>query len=135
MVFAFGPDLRDLAFLRKPSDHKNPLFRDRWTVPGGRIEGFETDAEGAARELMEESTLKVEPSDLVPVLRFSCNCDPTEPEHEVAVFGVVVPVERLLLAEGDPTEPVIVVREYPKNLLWYIEPLLALVKARMRQPR
>jgi 8-oxo-dGTP pyrophosphatase MutT (NUDIX family) len=135
MVFVFSPDLGDVVFLRKPSDHKNPLFRDKWTVPGGRIEPGETDADGAARELLEEAAVLVDASDLVPVLTFRCNCDPTEEEHEVVVFGVTVPIGRLLLASGQKEEPVATLREAPPNLLWYIEPLINLVKGRLRQPR
>ena len=134
MIFAMGPDFRDIILLRKPSNHKNPLFRDKWTVPGGLIEEGETDTEGATRELWEESQIQVAPADLVPVLKFLCNCDATEPEHEIAVFGVIVPVGQLLKAKGEITEPVTVVRDLPENLLWYVEPLFDLVKARMRQP-
>lgn len=129
MIFAMGPDLRDLVLLRKPRDHKNPLFRDGWTVPGGLIEFGETGRDGAARELHEEAEIQVRPTDLIPVLKFLCNCDETEPEHEVAVFGVIVPFELLLRAKGDISEPVVVLRDLPRNLLWYIEPLFDLVKA------
>ena len=98
-------------------------------------EAAESDVAGAARELQEESALTVGADELLPVLTFFCNCDPTEPEHAVSVFAVSVPVEQLRLAVGDKAEPVIVVRELPQNLLWYIEPLLMLVRVRMRQPR
>jgi ADP-ribose pyrophosphatase YjhB (NUDIX family) len=135
MTFALSPDLDDVVFLRKPSDHKNPLFRDKWTVPGGLIESNESDVDGAVRELMEEAYVSVNACDMVSVLTFSCNCDPTEPEHEVVVFGVQVPIEKLLSAKGDRSEPVVTLKQLPKDLLWYVEPLLALVKGRMRQPR
>jgi ADP-ribose pyrophosphatase YjhB (NUDIX family) len=136
MVFVLGEgDLRDIVLLRKPNNHKNPLFRDKWTVPGGLIENGETALEGAARELLEEAALQVPRDDFVPILTFSCNCDPTEAAHEVVVFGVVAPPEQLLQAKGTMGEPVATLRELPNNLLWYIEPLLSLVKARLKQPR
>jgi 8-oxo-dGTP pyrophosphatase MutT (NUDIX family) len=135
MVFALASeDLGDVVLLRKPEDHKNPLFRGRWTVPGGAIESGESDAEGAARELSEEAGILVSAGELIPILRFYCNCDPTESEHEVVVFGVRIDSGQRSGARGTPTEPIVVERQLPDRLLWYIEPLLALVKARMRQP-
>jgi ADP-ribose pyrophosphatase YjhB (NUDIX family) len=38
-----------------------------WSIPGGLLERGERPAEGAARELFEESGVKVNPEDLVPM--------------------------------------------------------------------
>jgi 8-oxo-dGTP diphosphatase len=38
-----------------------------WNIPSGRVEGGETPAEGAARELAEETGLRVSPEDLLLV--------------------------------------------------------------------
>jgi hypothetical protein len=91
---------------------------------------------GASRELREESGLIVRRSDVRPVLSFFCNCDPTEPEHEVVVYSVAVPLKELREARGRFEEPVAVWPLPLRNggLLWYLAPLLALVLGRMRQP-
>ena len=132
MTFALSPDFGSVLLLRKPDTHPNPLFRGKWTAPGGLIEEGESEAHSATRELEEETQLRA--SAMRFVLRFSCNCDPQEAEHEVAVYGTVLPFENLKAAHGEPSEPVAVFGTIPESALWYVEPLLQIVIGRMRQP-
>ncbi|MEU4421134.1 NUDIX domain-containing protein [Actinoplanes sp. NPDC024001] len=50
----------DGALLLQLRDDKAPYFPNVWGLPGGAIEPGETPAEGAARELWEESRLEPE---------------------------------------------------------------------------
>lgn len=147
MLFALSPDLENVLLLRKPPTHPNPLFRDRWTAPGGHVEDGESELAGALREMKEEgiiymsTLLPKEETDLLVmpyearfVLRFACNCDPLESEHDVSVYGCTLPLEQLREARGDSSEPVAVWPKLPGDVLWYVEPLLKLVKARLKQP-
>ncbi len=132
MTFVFSTDLRHVVLLLKPVTHRNPLFRGKWTAPGGLVEWLETEQAGALRELREETRL--EPASLRFVLRFSCNCDPQESVHEVFVYATTMPLEELRRAKGDDYERVEVFLQLPAPLLWTTLPLLELAKARMRQP-
>jgi ADP-ribose pyrophosphatase YjhB (NUDIX family) len=135
MVFAFSPDFKELLLLRKPDKHKNVLFRGNWTVPGGHIEAGESDISGAVREFAEETALMVDASQLSFVLSFACDCDPTEDEHMVSVYGIQLSRENLKLAYGTYAEPVMLFgTQLPANLLWYIRPLMKLVVGRLSQP-
>jgi ADP-ribose pyrophosphatase YjhB (NUDIX family) len=134
MSFVFPQNLKGVLLLRKPNTHPNPLLRGRLTGPGGLVEIGETELEGAVRELREETSLAVEASAFRFVLRFACNCDPSEAEHDVAVYGLTVPMEELLRAHGNPIEPVDLFSHLPENAVWYLEPMLALVVGRLGQP-
>lgn len=136
MIFAMSPDFENILLLKKPSTHHNPLFRDKWTAPGGMVEDFDdSERECAIREFREETGLEIAVSDLATVLRFRCNCDPTEDEHEIFVYGCSLPFELLRQSQGDATEPTQVwpLSKLPRNALWYLGPILELVMARMRQ--
>ena len=100
MVLAFTPSLRRILLLHKPPDHRNPIFRDRWTVPGGLLEDSESTADGAAREFREETGLHIEASQLTPIGLFFCNCDPQESEHDIAVHAVILSDDFLAQAQG-----------------------------------
>ncbi len=43
--------------------------RGRWSVPGGRVEDGESDAEAVAREVLEETALAVQPGALLGEVR------------------------------------------------------------------
>lgn len=148
MLFAVTPDFQKVLLLRKPNDHKNILFRGRWTAPGGHVEPGETEMESVLREFKEETEINLGPhsdqnyynySDLVFVLRFACNCDPTEEEHEVAVYAILVTEGYLRTARGTPTEPLRLAAVdwvFPiTGALWCVESLLSLSIARLKQPR
>lgn len=135
MVFAFTPGLQELLLLKKPDTHHNELFRGNWTVPGGHIKPGESIINGAAREFTEETALLVATAQMRYVLSFACNCDPTEAEHEVIVYGVELPREYLRTARGTIEEPVLLFGvPLPNNLLWYIHPLRDMAISRLRQP-
>jgi ADP-ribose pyrophosphatase YjhB (NUDIX family) len=125
MFFPVTPDLRGCLLLLKPANHRNVLFRGRWTVPGGHIEPGEAPIQGAIRELEKETGIKVDPSEVRQVLSFLCNCDPNEEEHEVFVFSAAFSREVLSGAIGEPEEPVKLFSSQwlPDNLLWYVMPL------------
>lgn len=48
---------------------RNDPGRGRWSVPGGRVEQGESDAEALVREMHEETGLTVVPGDLVGRVR------------------------------------------------------------------
>jgi ADP-ribose pyrophosphatase YjhB (NUDIX family) len=135
MTFVVTPTFRHFLLLLKPEDHKNPLFRGNWTAPGGKVEQAESARLGAARELKEETGIEVDAQNLRFVLAFSCNCDPTESEHEVYVYGAVVPLTQLNRARGLTDEPVRIFKEVPGNVVWHTGPLLELVIGRLKQPK
>lgn len=133
MVFALSPDYGRLLMLHKPTDHKNPEFRDKWTVPGGHIDLGETELAGAEREMVEETGLSI--SGLIRVLDFTCDCDFGEGEHRIVVYGVVLPAEVLLCAIGSMREPVKVFYTdvLPIGAMWNTEALLRLTIGRLKQ--
>ena len=109
MVFAFTHDATqypEVLLLQKPVTHHNPLFRGKWTAPGGLLEDGETEAAGAAREFQEETGIAIDPERLRYILRFACNCDPCESEHEIVVFAAVLTWDALRRAKGTYGEPV-----------------------------
>lgn len=55
-----SPDGRILLIRRG-----NPPAKGCWSIPGGRVEPGETDAQATAREVLEETGLSVAVSDLV----------------------------------------------------------------------
>jgi 8-oxo-dGTP pyrophosphatase MutT (NUDIX family) len=134
MIFAFSEGFRSILLQHKPASHKNPAFRDRWTAPGGHVETGESELVAAIREFYEETRLQLEEKALRFVLRFACNCDITETEHDVTVFGAMIPAETLGKAFGPMPEPVRIFRELPENVQWYLAPMAELVVARLKQP-
>ena len=134
MTFPVTADLRHVLMLKKPAHHRNPAFANRWTVPGGKVERYEADIrKSAARELVEETQLRVSPGDLIDILNFTCDCDPEEHTHRVGVFGVILPLDTLRSARGTQEEPVSVFIQLPLELVWNVLPLLELVRSRLRQ--
>ncbi len=134
MLFVLTPDLENVLLLLKPWAHPNPIFRDKWTAPGGHIEEGESELDGALREMWEETGLTFRQDEVRFVLNFACNCDPTESEHEVFVYAATAPIEKLNRAVGDTNEPISVWRGLPPNTLWYVSPLMDLIKGRLKQP-
>lgn len=56
---------------------KHDPFKDKWALPGGFMEIDETAEQAAARELEEETGVKIEPRHFIPVSVFSAvNRDP-----------------------------------------------------------
>jgi 8-oxo-dGTP pyrophosphatase MutT (NUDIX family) len=138
MTFVFSPDFKDVLLLRKPDDHRNPIYRGKWTAPGGLLESGESEIEGAIRELHEETGLDALADDMRMVLILVCNCDPLEAEHNVLIYATTMPPAAMKLARGSSAEPVAI---YPTNILAginivaYLQPLISLAISRLRQPK
>jgi ADP-ribose pyrophosphatase YjhB (NUDIX family) len=135
MTFILSSDLRHVLLLRKPDDHRNPIYRGRWTAPGGSLEKGESEVAGASRELREETGI-VE-NKLRFVLRFACNCDPEETEHEVIVYSGIQSLAEMQSARGSDIEPVgtfEIAQLNSLNRVRYLDSLLELVIERMKQP-
>ncbi len=132
-MFALSPDFQCVLLLKKPATHRNPLFRDRWTAPGGHLENGETELNCALREMEEETQLLVSADEARFILRFSCDCDPLESEHDVTVYGAVLSYKRLEKAKGTPVEPIGIFGATPPNIVWHVPHLLQLTIGRMRQ--
>jgi ADP-ribose pyrophosphatase YjhB (NUDIX family) len=119
-----------------------------WGIPGGRVEEDESFAEGATRELFEETGLMVSPAELEEISRvelrttdgvesISTNFTVEVPRHDVVnrdPDGIVAeaawfPIERALalLAEVDYlplVEPVLYFLESGEKSAWsYVDPL------------
>jgi len=62
--------------LMQERDEHAPVYPDLWGLPGGRLEDGESFVEGAARELEEETGLRVAPDDLVSLGRNRFHSDP-----------------------------------------------------------
>lgn len=133
LLFAFNPDFSKLIILRKPKNHKNPLFRGKWTVPGGKLEVNETGLICAIREFQEETGIDCNPNNVHYILSFNCNCDPSEKEHEVIVYGTVLPEHRLKKGKGTIKEPIKLCSVLPKNSIWYLEAIKSLSIERIKQ--
>jgi 8-oxo-dGTP pyrophosphatase MutT (NUDIX family) len=141
LTFLFDTSLKNILLLRKPITHHNPLFRGRWTAPGGKIEDNDGNPKAAAiRETYEEAKIRVSSEDMRCVLSFPCNCDPTEAEHDVYVYAARLPYVFLESAHGQPEEPVkvfdityVLAAGSGINLVWYVKPIISLAIVRLEQ--
>ena len=70
-----------LLLARRPSGKDLP---DQWEFPGGKLEAGESEAEALVRELREELSLSLTPSDLQPL--------PFAIDHEFPKFFVHIPL-------------------------------------------
>lgn len=134
LVFVVSLTFEHVLLLRKPDTHKNPLFAGKWTAPGGKVEDWESDKACAIRELEEETGLYIDPCNYRYVLSFLCNCDPTEVEHTVIVFGVMMPLYYMQAGAGSVEEPVRVYEASPSNSVWYLDAMRTMVIERLKQP-
>jgi 8-oxo-dGTP diphosphatase len=82
-----------------------------WNVPSGRVEDGETPAEGAARELAEETGLVVEPRDLRLVSTVSTAYEAGETE----AWNHVVDVRSTELLVDDPDGIIREARWFPRS--------------------
>ena len=85
-------DASDRTLLLRGGDPARPGLR-WWFTPGGGLDDGETPAEGAARELFEETGLRVAPADLGEpvwhqVTHFSYNSRQYRQEQEFFLFRV-----------------------------------------------
>ncbi len=99
-------DRADRTLLLRGGDPARPGLR-WWFTPGGGLDDGETPAEGAARELFEETGLRVAPADLGEpvwhqVTRFSYNDRQYRQDQEYYFFRV--PEWQVDTAGFDPEE-------------------------------
>lgn len=82
-----------------------------WNLPSGMLEAHETPAEGAARELAEETGLRVAPSDL----RLRTTSSTVVDGIAVQAWNFEVDVEESAIAVGDPDLLVQAARWFPAD--------------------
>ena len=85
-------------------ERKNNPFQGCWALPGGFLDENETLEQGAARELMEETGVRVENSELKQLKAYS---DPKrDPRTRVisVVFHVAVPSDTDVIAGDDAAQ-------------------------------
>lgn len=131
MIFSFSPDFKNVLLLQKSKDHKNPLFRNNWTAPGGLIEPGEFSDNAAIREFQEETCINI--NSLRYVLTFACNCDRLEKEHEIFVYSCILNNFKDAQGKEEPIR-IFSVSNLPDNLLWNTSSLIQLSIARLKQP-
>ncbi|WP_263366132.1 NUDIX hydrolase [Edaphobacter bradus] len=78
---------------------REPL-RGTWSLPGGLLELGETTAEGVAREVLEETAVRVQPVEIVTTLDRIMRDDDGRVQYHYVL------VEWLCLAEDTRSEPV-----------------------------
>lgn len=67
LVFCHQDDVIKILLIKR----RNEPFKDHWAFPGGFLDMNETAEECAARELNEETGLKIKPKDLCQIGAFS----------------------------------------------------------------
>ena len=76
-------------------------FKDRWDIPGGFLEPWEDPLEGVKREVLEETGLRIEPTEIVGILVDTYD-DPTL--HTFNVYYLAQVVEGQPRAADDVAE-------------------------------
>lgn len=80
---------------------KKPPFQNFWALPGGFFEKTDEDlAFGAARELREETSLEMDPSQFVQIKTYGHNFDPRMKVVDTA-FSVRIPKKMMDKAKAD----------------------------------
>lgn len=80
-----------------------------WNIPSGRVEAHETPAEGAVRELREETGLHVSPDDLRLETTVSVGVDGTVSQ----AWNFTVDVDGAVIAVSDPDNLIQEARWFP----------------------
>ncbi|MEU5407423.1 NUDIX hydrolase [Nocardia asteroides] len=83
---------------------------DRYSIPGGGLEAGETVSEAVAREVLEETGIEVDVSDMVGVF--------SNPEHVIAYDDGEVRQEFSICFRARPTGGMLRTSEESKEVLW-----------------
>lgn len=86
-VLTIRPDGELLVLRRSADDERRP---GEWDFPGGGVEAGESPNQGAARELMEEAGIEVDPQDLTLVYAETSYYEPAKHSNTRVLFLVHV---------------------------------------------
>ncbi len=101
VVFADKDDTRHVLLIRR----LNPPFQDRWALPGGFLDADETVEACAARELYEETNIKISSLSLVGVFS-KPDRDPRSRVVTVAFQSQILPSQMNDAVAGDDAKSV-----------------------------
>jgi mutator protein MutT len=110
-------------YLLQQRDENAPTFKHEWTLFGGKVEEGEQPEEALLRELDEE--LRLDPQDIESITLVQTNTDENGTVQYVFEIITNVPIEALVLGEGEAMEYVPEASLFDRTYAFNIEAVLA----------